>query len=98
MEDPNAAIARKLRPRRSALSDISNKIADKFADVAKKVTKKRKLSVSLETCPFHQFISFKIQFKSEMQLLTDQTSQFVYFRDQTSLSAQAQSLWTVTKL
>ena len=47
MEDPvDANAARKLRPRRSALSDISNKIADKIADVTKKVIKKRKLSVS----------------------------------------------------
>jgi len=47
-EDPvDATNARKLRPRRSVLTDISNKIADKFADVTKKVTsKKRKLSVS----------------------------------------------------
>ena len=49
MEDQaDTSIARKLRPRRSVLSDISNKIADKFADVTKKVTtKKRKLSVSI---------------------------------------------------
>lgn len=40
--DPNNA--RKLRPRRSVLSDISNRITD----LTKKVTKKRKLSVS--TC------------------------------------------------
>lgn len=33
--------ARKLRPRRSVLSDISNRITD----LTKKVTKKRKLSV-----------------------------------------------------
>lgn len=51
MEDPvDTTNARKLRPRRSVLTDISNKIADKFADVTKKVTsKKRKLSVSNAT-------------------------------------------------
>lgn len=46
-EQADTSIARKLRPRRSVLGDISNRIADKFADVTKKVTaKKRKLSVS----------------------------------------------------
>lgn len=57
MEDPvDTTNARKLRPRRSVLTDISNKIADKFADVTKKVTsKKRKLSVSNATIsPFKQ--------------------------------------------
>lgn len=59
MEDPvDSTNARKLRPRRSVLTDISNKIADKFADVTKKVTaKKRKLSVSNEL-KFHLKQSF----------------------------------------
>jgi hypothetical protein len=48
-EQSNPLISRQLRPRRSVLGDISNKISDKLADVAKKVitTKKRKLSVRI---------------------------------------------------
>ena len=47
MDDTENGSSRKLRPRRSSvLSDISNKIAGGLANVAGKVTKKRKLSVS----------------------------------------------------
>jgi hypothetical protein len=44
-EDQENSSSRKLRPRRSVLTDISNKIAGGLANVAGKVTKKRKLSV-----------------------------------------------------
>ncbi len=47
--DSNTSFSMKLRPRRSALSDISNSIAQKFTNITQKVmatnTKKRKMTV-----------------------------------------------------
>lgn len=48
-ENANLNYSMKLRPRRSALSDISNTIVQQFSNMTRKViSKKRKLSVSLQ--------------------------------------------------
>ena len=51
-ENSNINHNMKLRPRRSALSDISNTIAQQFTNMTRKVIKKRKLSVSIGNMTF----------------------------------------------
>ena len=68
IEEQENGQTRQLRPRRSVLTDISNKIAGGIANVTGKTVKKRKLSVSIHC--FYLLLLYYISHRYYMHVYT----------------------------